>query len=127
MLAYNKVSVPQVLLVGKDWSSRALLRAQLLEEGVNVEAYETSRDALNTMTNLTDLPKLLVADLHDSQRPEAEVDLLAKWGHLIPIWLITSHASRVDRQLDDTGIERILARPVDVKRLVDEIKQRVGL
>jgi CheY-like chemotaxis protein len=116
----------QVLLVGTDWSWRALLRAQLLEEGIDVRAYETSRDALNTVTDLMVLPKLLVADLHDSPRPEAEVDLLSKWRQLLPIWVITSHASKIDRDLDDAGIERVFARPVDLKRLVEEIKQRVG-
>jgi CheY-like chemotaxis protein len=126
VLAYNKAFMPKVLLVGMDWSWRSLLRAQLVEEGIDVKAYETSRDALNTVTNLTDLPKLLVADLHDSRRPEAEVDLLSKWSSLIPVWLITSRASRVDRELGDAGIERVLARPVDVRRLLEEIKQRVG-
>ena len=116
----------QVLLVGKDWPSRALVRAQLLEEGVDVEAYETSRDALNTLTSLGDLPQLLVADLHGNARPEAEIDALSKWGGLMSIWVISSRVLRLDRNLGDAGIERLLARPVDVKRLVEEIKQRVA-
>jgi CheY-like chemotaxis protein len=118
--------MPRVLLVGKDWTSRALVRAQLLEEGIDVAAYETSRDALNTVTDLRDLPALLVADLHDNPRPEREVDLLAKWRGLIPVWVITSHEFRIDRNLDQAGIRRVLARPIDIKRLVEEIKQRVG-
>jgi CheY-like chemotaxis protein len=114
-----------MFLIGKDWSSRALLRAQLLEEGIDVEAYETSRDALNTVTSLTDLPKLLVADLQGSQNPESEIDLLSKWSALMPIWLITSRALKIDRKLENAGVERIIPRPVDVKQFVEEVKQRV--
>jgi CheY-like chemotaxis protein len=123
---YNKTSMPRIFLIGKDWSSRALLRAQLLEEGIGVEAHETSRDALNTVTALTDLPKLIVADLQGSSNPECEIDLLSKWRPLIPIWLITSRAIRVDRNLDAAGLERVIPRPVDIKQFVEEIRQRVG-
>ena len=123
---YNKADMPRIFLIGKDWSSRALLRAQLLEEGIEVEAHETSQDALNTVTALTDLPKLMVADLQGSANPEGEVDLLSKWGPLIPIWLIISRAIRVDRKLDVAGIERVIPRPLDIKQFVEEIKQRVG-
>jgi CheY-like chemotaxis protein len=115
-----------MFLIGKDWSSRALLRAQLLEEGIDVEAHETSREALNTVTTLTDLPKLLVADLQGSPNPESEVDLLSKWSSLIPVWLVTPRALRIDRKLKDAGAERIISRPVDIHQFVEEIKQRLG-
>ena len=39
-------SMTQVLLAGKDWQARALVRAQLIEEGLDVEADETIREAL---------------------------------------------------------------------------------
>jgi CheY-like chemotaxis protein len=118
--------MPLVFLSGKDWSSRALLRAQLLEEGIQVQAHETSRDALNTVTGLTDLPQLMVVDLQGSPNPEGEIDLLSKWGSLIPIWLITSRALRIDRKLEEAAYERVIPRPVDIKQLVEEIKYRVG-
>ena len=38
-----------VLIAGKDWQARALLRAQLLEEGFEVEAFEAIPDALATL------------------------------------------------------------------------------
>jgi CheY-like chemotaxis protein len=117
--------MPRVLLVGRDWRSRALLRAQLLEDGIDVEAYETSRDALNTVTDLRDLPKLLVADLHLNPRPEAEIDLLTKWARSIPVWVVTGHTLRIDRDLKAAGFERVFQRPVEIKQLVAEIKQRV--
>lgn len=118
-----------MFLAGKDWSWRALLRAQLLEDGIQAEAFETSRQALNTVEDLADLPKLLVADLCQSPRPEEEVDLLSKWRNLnlIPVWLIVSHSLRLDRNLEQAGVERVLYRPVEMNRLVEEIKQRVAV
>ena len=122
---YNKACMPPVFVVGRDWPSRALIRAQLLEEGVDVEAHETARDALNTVTDLRNLPELLLADLHLSPCPEAEIDLLTRWAGAIPVWVITDRTLRIDRSLKGAGIERVLARPVDVKQLVADIKQRL--
>ncbi|PYV11354.1 MAG: hypothetical protein DMG23_04550 [Acidobacteria bacterium] len=38
-----------VLLVGKEWKARVLLRAQLIEEGLEVEAHESVRSALESL------------------------------------------------------------------------------
>ncbi len=53
----------RVLLVGKDWQARALLRAQLIEEGLKVEAHETVQEAVESLEMSPLLPGLLVADL----------------------------------------------------------------
>jgi CheY-like chemotaxis protein len=118
--------MPRVLLTGKDWAARALVRAQLLEEGVHVKAYETARDALDEVSDLSDLPKLLVADLAGSPKPEAELDLLAQWGTLLPVWVIITPEVQIRRNLEEVAIERILSRPLDLGQLVAEIKQRTA-
>ncbi|MGH9444708.1 MAG: hypothetical protein ACRD3O_03150 [Terriglobia bacterium] len=114
----------RMFLTGKDWQSRALLRAQLLEEGVEVEAYETAREALNSVTSLANLPMLILADLGHSPGPEADIDLLSRWKKLIPAWIILPHILKIERNLQDSGIERILLRPIDLKKLVRELKER---
>ncbi|MGH9470540.1 MAG: hypothetical protein ACRD1N_09380 [Terriglobia bacterium] len=114
-----------ILLAAEDWQSRALLRAQLLEEGVEVEAHETVRDALSTVTNLNALPSLLVADLFASPSPGEDFRLLAKWTPLIPTWVILGHTVNAE-DAQRAGAERILYRPVDMKWLVAEIKQRIA-
>jgi len=116
--------MPSVLLAGKDWKSRALLRAQLQEEGLEVIALEGAREALNSLTGLANLPKLLVADLTGSSHPTAEVDLLARWTSILPIWLILSRTVTLGRAIDELGFERVIYRPVDMARLVQEIKER---
>ena len=116
----------QVFLAGKDWQARALLRAQLLEDGVSVEAFETVRDALAQLEFYTVRPALLVADVSASDRPSADVDLLASWATHIAIWIIASHTSSVTGGLDGRGFERILFRPVDLGKLAEQIRQQLG-
>jgi len=115
----------RVLLAGKDWQARTLLRAQLIEESFDVEAYETVRRALQSLEAGEALPSLIVADLSASDDPQAEVDLLATWTRQIPIWIIASHNLIVEKGLKGRGFEVILFRPVDMRELVDQIKQRL--
>ena len=115
----------QILIAGKDWQARALLRAQLLEEGFEVEAYETISDALATLRSGTNLPDLFIADISASDDPSADVEALSAWSQKIPIWIIASRTFIVEKGLRGHGFEMILLRPVDVGELVDQIKQRL--
>ena len=117
--------VAQVLLAGKDWQARALLRAQLIEEGVSVEAYETVDDALAQLEWCFPLPALLIADISASDNPAVDVERLTMWAKRIPIWIIASHTSIVKGGLEGRGFETILFRPVDMGKLVQQIQQRL--
>ena len=116
----------QVLLAGKDWQARALLRAQLMEEGVSVEAYETVDDALAQLEWCFPLPSLLIVDLSASDHPSADVERLTIWAKRLPIWVIASHTSSVKGGLEGHGFEALLFRPVDMRQLVQQIQQRLS-
>jgi len=117
----------EVVLVGKDWRTRALLRAQLLEEGVQVEAYELLQDALQAL--VPSLPALLVADLTCSDDLSADIHSLADWAARVPArvptWILASHSPQVAKQLERHNFERVFFRPVDVGELVSLIRRRV--
>jgi CheY-like chemotaxis protein len=113
-----------IVIAGKDWQARALLRAQLLDEGFDVEAQETIPEALATLEPGTKLPDLLIADISASDDPSADVEALTAWSRKLPIWIIASRAYIVEKGLRGHGFEMILLRPVDVGELVDQIKQR---
>ena len=115
----------QVLLMGKDWQARAPLRAQLIEEGLEVEAHETASAALESLAASDLLPGLLIADLSRSDDPAAEVDQLTRWAKQVPIWIIASRSMIVDQGLKGRGFEVVLFRPVDVGELVDQVKRRL--
>jgi len=118
--------VATVLLAGKDWQTRALLRAQLIEEGVSVEAYETVGEALAQLELDSVLPALLIVDISSSDHPSADVECLAIWAKRLPIWIIASHTSIVKGGLEGRGFETLLFRPVDMGKLLRRIKQRVA-
>jgi CheY-like chemotaxis protein len=118
--------VAQVLLAGKDWQARALLRAQLIDEGVSVEAYETVEEALAQLELSSVLPALLIADISASDHPSADVERLTIWAKRIPIWIIASHTLSVEGGLEGHGFETLLFRPVDMGKLVQQIQQRLS-
>jgi len=115
----------QILLIGKDWQARSLLRAQLLEEGLAVEAHETVRGALAGLEGGALHPGLLVADLSSSDDPAADAETLAAWSREIPTWIIASRSLITEKSLKGRGFEMILFKPVDVGELVGQIKARL--
>jgi DNA-binding NtrC family response regulator len=118
--------VAQVLLAGKDWQARALLRAQLIEEGVSVEAFETVEEALGQLKLYSVLPALLIADISASDHPSADAESLTSWAEHIPIWVIASHSSSVKGGLEGRGFEMVFFRPLDMGKLVEQLQQRLG-
>ena len=117
----------QILLVGKDWQPRALLRAQLIEEGLDVEARETVAEALASLEASPALPALLVADLSSSDDPITDAELLSGWTRQVPTWILASRSLIVDPSLKGRGFELILFRPIDIGELVEQIKRRLGV
>ena len=107
-----------------------MLRAQLLEEGLDVEAHESVSTALDDSASSAVLPALLVADLSASENPAAEIDQLTEWSKRIPVWIIASRNVVNENDLKDRGFEVILFKPVDevrhdVGQLVERIKRRL--
>jgi CheY-like chemotaxis protein len=117
--------VSQIVIAGKDWQSRALLRAQLLEEGLDVEAYGSIPEALATLGPGTNLPTLLIADISASDDPTADVEALSVWSQKLPIWIIASRNYIVKEDLRSHGFESVMLRPVDMGGLLDQIKRRM--
>jgi len=116
--------VAQVYLASKDWQARALLRAQLLEEGVSVEACETVTEALAQLEFFPVVLALLIADISASDHPAADVERLGTWASRIPIWIVASHTSSVKGGLEGREFDMLLYRPVDMGKLVEQIRQR---
>jgi CheY-like chemotaxis protein len=113
----------QVILAGKDWQARALVRAQLLEEGVEVEAYPSAGEALESVSEI--LPALLVADLTESEDPAGEIEQLAPWTRQFPVWILAGRNLIAGKSLRGRGFEMILFRPLDAGELVEQIKRRI--
>lgn len=117
----------QILISGRVWAARALLRAQLIEEGFNVEAYEDVQAAVHLLQASKTMPAVIIADLFDSANPTEDVESLARWAKLVPIWILAGHASPEAEFLEGHGFEKVIYRPIDVGKLVQEIKERLAV
>ncbi len=111
--------MPDVVLIGKEWKLRALLRAQLLEEGIAVEAYETPADAAYAAASG---PALIIADITSSGNPESELESLAHWARFRPTWVV---ASSVKEGVNPERFERVIYKPLRLGDLISEIEDRL--
>ena len=116
----------QVLIAGKDWTARALLRAQLIEEGFDAEAYGNVGDAVQCLWASGTMPSLVIVDLFESENPVEDIATLSHWAKLLPIWILAVHGAAGTEALENRGFERVLFRPLDVGTLVQEIKERLA-
>ncbi len=114
-----------VVIVGKDWKTRALLRAQLLEEGLDVDAYENVGAALESLETSPALPGLFIADIASSDHPSEDFEKLAPWTPQVPAWIIADRTMIMEKGLAGRGFEMILFRPLDLSELVEQIKKRL--
>ena len=114
----------KLVLVSEDWQTRALLRAQLLEEGCAVRAYETMQDAAAELRAGDLQPRLLVAELSGSDW-RSELEQLSELASRLPVWVLASHSDVDEAMLEGRGFETILFRPVDMGDLVRRVKRRL--
>ena len=120
--------MPRILIAGKHWTSRALLRAQLIEEAFDVEAFGDVQSLDNFLQTISELPQLLIADLFESENLPEDIAMLSHWVKLVPIWIMAGHgvADSVAEAMKESGYERVLFRPVDIGKLVKEIKEQLS-
>ncbi len=118
--------MPRILIAGKHWTARALLRAQLIEEGFDIEAHEDVQSADRSLWASKIMPHLLIADLFESETPAKDVERLSRWVEHVPIWVLAGHATGEVAALEGRGFERVLYRPLDMGKLVQEAKQRLA-
>ncbi len=102
-----------------------MLRAQLIEEGLEVEAYETAEEAPASLAATEALPSLLVAGISADEDPATATQRLAARASQVAIWVIASRLSPARGELNRCGAERAFLRPEDMGELVEQIKQRV--
>ena len=119
-------AVGGLLLVSGDWRTRALLRAQLIEEGYPVRAFESLDHAQDELGKGAFKPTLVIAELADGE--PAGSDALARlsaWTRKVPVWVLASRSVDADSALEKCGFEKVIYRPFGIKELVEQIKDRL--
>jgi DNA-binding response OmpR family regulator len=140
--------VSGVLIISRDWQSRALLRAQLIEEGCDVRAFVSPDQATAALVKVrtskaesrrlrvkrgsTFSPGLVIADVSvGSDRGEIEqlANLIRSLPADVPLWVIASRAEPAQEWiglLKEAHLENVLFRPIDGGELLERIKNRIG-
>jgi hypothetical protein len=107
---------PDIVLLGPEWPTRALLRAQLAEEGYNVLAtdmWPIPRQYLRSDTK----PRAMLIDLQGLPHPRAVLDEVR---YLIPpadVVVLASMATIPIDELRQLGF-RVIPRPVTMREIV---------
>jgi len=114
----------RLVLVSRDWQTRALLRAQLLEESCLVRAFETLQDAAAELKAGDLQPRMLIADLSGDQW-RSELEQLSGLTGRLPVWVLASHSHVDEVTLKGRGFETVLFRPFQMGDLVRRVKQRL--
>jgi len=105
-----------VFVVGRDWKFRALLRAELREEGYDARGFETLEEAA---TQLDARPAALVFDTAESAAADAKE--LAQLATRLRVLVIAA----ADEPLPATEA-RVLRRPVPLAAIVAVVRELSG-
>jgi DNA-binding response OmpR family regulator len=106
-----------VLLVSSDWRSRALIRAQLIEEGLEVEALEAWPEAERILLRRRDKPLVVVMDLAGAADAASAMTRL---GELMPpdrVLILTGSPSPARDEVLASGFD-VLSRPLAIRDVI---------
>lgn len=104
---------PDILLIGREWRSRALARAQLLEDGFDVIAVESWREA-GPILRSKSRPLVVVFDLAGEPRPAAILKTLRRLISGDRVLVLTAAGALRSDEIRQLGFQEVLARPFSV-------------
>ena len=116
----------EILLIAAGWRLRALVRAQLLEEGFEVRALPALEVALAYLSRGGERPALILLDtLGVAFDAQAMSDLRQLSGQA-PLILCAGACSPVEAWQEGWATARVLRRPFRVGDLVEEVRRNGG-
>jgi hypothetical protein len=110
------VNPPDVVLIGPEWPERALLSAQLIEEGYHVvatDAWPIPRQFLRSGLK----PRALIVDLHGLPEPREALDEIRGVIPAERVVVVTALGTISADEVRTLGF-RVVSRPVTVGNIV---------
>lgn len=104
-----------ILVVGRDWTFRALLRAQLREEGYEALGFATLAEAADAL-GASPPPAALVFDTADASTAEFEPQLAVLTARL-PVLVVVGAGEELK-----AGSLRLLRRPLRLEEVAAAVK-----
>ncbi len=108
----------RILLAGGEWRPRALVLAQLVEEGYDVTAVETWDEAELLLRKRAIEPSVVIFDLEGEPQPEAALSTLAKLVDPAHVLVLTAASTLPADAARARGFAHVLARPYSVGDVV---------
>ncbi|MFQ5663276.1 MAG: hypothetical protein ACE5HL_05560 [Terriglobia bacterium] len=112
-----------ILVVGREWKFRALLRAQLREEGYPALGFATLEEAVVHLASGTPPPAALVFDTTEAPAVEmrAELAALAESRRAGPVMVVAA----AHEQFDWPSLH-VLRRPLRLGEVVAAVRELAG-
>ena len=111
----------KILLAGGEWRPRALVLAQLAEEGYDVTAVETWDEAELLLRTSATQPAVVVFDLEGEQHAQAALSTLGRLAAPGRVLILTSASILPAAAVRSLGFERVLARPYSIGDVVKSL------
>jgi hypothetical protein len=120
----TRSAVPDVVILAVEWRPRALLRAQLLEEGYEVVATDTWPDARRHLRPGAK-PRLVIVDLEGLPSPQSVLDDLALLMKPDRVLVVSALATVSQDDVRKRGFH-LLMRPTTIEAIVAEVRRIIG-
>jgi DNA-binding response OmpR family regulator len=117
--------VREIVLVAKEWKTRALITAQLSEEGYQVLALRTIEEAVMLLGRGMVRPRLIILDTPGQNLKEAILADLRALADDVPILACTGPFDLAQFDFEEAGFIK-LVRPFTVRDVVDKVGQVLG-
>jgi hypothetical protein len=115
---------PDIIVLGPEWPTRALLRAQLLEEGYDVMATDVwpipHRSFLPAVR-----PRGVVVDLHGLAEPRRVLDELRDLIEADRVLVLTALGTLATDDVERAGFH-VVRRPASIGEIVAAARQMLG-
>ena len=116
----------EIVLVAREWKARALLRAQLSEEGYEVVALRTIEEAMMLLSHGMLRPSLIILDtMGQSLNESVLTDLQALADHA-PILVCAGPFDLARFDFEGAGFANVLVRPFTVGDVVNAVRNVLG-
>jgi DNA-binding response OmpR family regulator len=117
------MGVDEILLIAADWQLRALVRAQLVEEGYEVMALPSLQIGLAHLVRCDGPPCLAIVDTRGAQVQAEQLTDLWRLSGEAPLILCGDAWSRGALTREGLPPAEVLLRPFRVGNLVDQVRR----
>jgi DNA-binding response OmpR family regulator len=118
--------VNEIILIVREWKMRALITAQLSEEGYQVMALRIIEEAVMLLGRAMVRPRLIILDTTDQSLKEPVLaDLRALAGDA-PILVCTGPFDLAQFDFEEVGLTNLLVRPFTVGDVVKAVREVIG-